>query len=46
MSAAARTGFFDDDHTTRAWLATVWFMFAALLATAPAAFLTIAHCGM
>jgi len=27
---------FDDDHTTRAWLATVWFLFAAFIATAPA----------
>lgn len=26
----------DNDHTTRAWLATVWFLFAALIATTPA----------
>ena len=26
----------DDDHTTRTWLAIVWFMFAAFMITAPA----------
>ncbi len=36
MSTASHQFSFDDDHTTRAWLATVWFMFAALIATAPA----------
>ena len=35
---SAPQGFrFDDDHTTRAWLATAWFMFACLVVTAPAA---------
>lgn len=33
---AIKTFPLDDDHTTRAWLATVWFMFAMLIMTVPA----------
>jgi hypothetical protein len=36
MTIAPGAFTFDDDHTTRAWLATVWFMFAAIVATTPA----------
>ncbi len=36
MTAPVQTFSFDDDHTTRAWLATVWFLFAALVVSAPA----------
>ncbi len=36
MSTSLKNFTFDDDHTTRAWLAIVWFMFAAIIATTPA----------
>lgn len=36
MTVFSQAFSFDDDHTTRSWLATVWFMFAALIITAPA----------
>ncbi len=36
MNASSRLFSLDDDHTTRAWLATLWFMFAAFIVTAPA----------
>ncbi len=37
MSMSVKNFALDDDHTTRAWIATVWFLFAALIITAPAA---------
>lgn len=36
MNTALKNFTLDDDHTTRAWLTTAWFMFAAIIVTAPA----------